>query len=196
MSADYLEQRFLAMLRRLADVYDGIGHSSGRPYAYFVYPPEQEQTVRRLAADHMGGEPTLTFLPIDLLPLTVQSLEGQEEKRRDLLQDPTRGGGAGTSIVNLWARRLQAAVRTGLEGATGAGRPVIVLLGMAALYPLGNPTMLMEALAEQEPRDPATGKVVPFVLFVPGAHPPQGSRTYFFLGREDQRLTFYRGEEL
>ena len=67
---------------------------------------------------------------------------------------------------------------------------------MAALYPLGNPTHLMEAIAEREPRDPHTNKVIPFVLLVPGTHPPQSSRTYDFLGLEDQRLSFYRGEEI
>jgi len=150
----------------------------------------------------MSGVPSLAFLPIDLLPLTLQSLDGQEERRRELLEDPLNGPSAATSIVRLWARRIGSAIAAGLsthqtpDGQPGPGRPVVVLLGLGALYPLGNPTMLMEALAEQEPRDPATGRVVPFVLLVPGTHPPGASRTYCFLGREDQTLTFYRGEEL
>jgi len=71
-----------------------------------------------------------------------------------------------------------------------------VLYGLAALHPLGNPTNLMEAVAEQEPRDPTTNKIVPVVLLVPGTHPPQTSRTYLFLGLENEQLSFYRGEEI
>ena len=53
----------------------------------------------------------------------------------------------------------------------------------------------MEAVAEQESRDPATGRIVPIVILTPGVRPPATSRTYLFLGREDLRLEFYRGEE-
>jgi hypothetical protein len=196
MSSDLLETRFLAMLHRLADVYDGVGHSTGRPYLYFVYDPAQEQAVRRLADEHMSGEPTLAFLRIDVLPLTIQSLAGQEARRQELLSDPVRGEGANVSIVRLWARRLQGIIDERLAAHTSDARPVLVLEGVAALHPLGDPTMLMEELAEHEPRDPRSGKVVPFVILVPGTHPPQASRTYCFLGREDLRLTFYRGEEM
>jgi len=76
------------------------------------------------------------------------------------------------------------------------GRPVVVLHGLAALHPLGNPTSLMEQIAEREPHDPCTKRIVPFVLLVPGLRPPGTSRTYLFLGREDLRLEFYRGEEV
>lgn len=70
-----------------------------------------------------------------------------------------------------------------------------MLRGLAALHPLGNPTNLMEAIAEQETRDPATGQMAPVVLLVPGLRPPQSSRTYLFLGQETLHLQFYRGEE-
>ncbi len=75
-------------------------------------------------------------------------------------------------------------------------RPVVVLRGLAALHPLGNPTSLMEAAAEQELRDPGSGRAIPVVLLVPGLRPPGSSRTYLFLGREDLSLQFYRGEEV
>ena len=75
-------------------------------------------------------------------------------------------------------------------------RPVVVLRGLAALHPLGNPTSLMEAVAEQELRDPGSGRAIPVVLLVPGLRPPGSSRTYLFLGREDLSLQFYRGEEV
>jgi hypothetical protein len=82
-----------------------------------------------------------------------------------------------------------------LDPPAASGRPVIVLRGLAALHPLGTPTGLMEELAEQEPRDPATNRIVPIVLLIPGIRPPQTSRTYRFLGVESLKSAFYRGEE-
>jgi hypothetical protein len=193
---EYLEERFDNMLARLDEAYDGIGHSSGRPYLYFVYPPEREQYIRRLARDRMQGNGDLHCIHIDLIRLTIDSLAGQEEKRAALLNDPVKGSNAGTSIVRLWARRLAKEIETGLAAVDSGTRPVVVLHGVAALHPLGNPTNLMELVAENEPRNPYTGQTVPVVLLVPGTHPPQASRTYFFLGLPEARLTFYRGEEM
>ncbi len=99
------------------------------------------------------------------------------------------------SIVSIWARALSRKISEALEGAEGAGRPVVVLRGLAALHPLGNPTMLMERVAEQEPRDPRTNRMVPIIALVPGERPPQTSRTYRFLGLDRQEQSFYRGEE-
>ncbi len=193
---DLLEERFDNMLARLHEAYDGIGHSSGRPYLYFVYPPQKDQYIRRLADDRMHSDGDLYFIHIDLVRLTIDSLAGQEEKRAALLNEPVKGDNAGTSIVRLWARRLAEEIRTGLEGLGSDLRPVVVLRGVAALHPLGNPTSLMESVAENEPRNPHTGQAIPVVLLVPGDHPPQASRTYHFLGLPQERLTFYRGEEM
>lgn len=192
---DELAQRLDQLLGRLRTVYDGIGHSTGRPYVYFVYPPEQERAMRRLADEHLTSTADLSYHHIDVLALTIQSLAGQEERRQALLDNPKQGKAAALSIMRLWAREVTRLVDERLNASREPGRPVIVLRGLAAMHPLGNPTSLMEAIAEREPRDPKTGKIVPFVLLVPGIRPPQTSRTYYFLGREDLRLEFYRGEE-
>jgi len=184
------------MLARLHEAYDGIGHSSGRPYLYFVYPPNKDQYIRRLADDRMHSGGDLHFIHVDLVRLTIESMAGQEERRAELLNDPVKGSNAGTSIVRLWARRLAKEIETGLSDLEPGKRPVVVLRGVAALHPLGNPTSLMESVAESEPRNPHTVQAIPVVLLVPGAHPPQASRTYDFLGLPDARLTFYRGEEM
>ncbi|HBY96560.1 MAG: hypothetical protein M5U01_17975 [Ardenticatenaceae bacterium] len=187
-----ISRRLDFLVERLRTAYDGIGHSSGRPYVYFVYPPEQELAVRRLVDESLRDDGILCYHHIDLLPLTIESLAGQEKKRQELLNDPTKG--AAVAIVRLWARALGKAIAKRLEHEC-QGRPVVVLRGLAALHPLGNPTSLMEALAEQEPRDPKTNRIVPIVLLVPGTRPAQTSRTYLFLGLERLRLEFYRGEE-
>ena len=189
-----LTKRLELLIERLRTAYDGVGHSSGRPYIYFVYPPEQERALRRLVDEHLISNDQLCYHHVDLLPLTIQSLAGQEERRQQLLEDPVKGPGAAQSILRLWAKEVGRTVEQRLAE-QACGRPVVVLRGMAALHPLGNPTSLMEAIAEREPRDPATGHIVPFILLVPGVRPPQTSRSYLFLGREDLRYEFYRGEE-
>jgi hypothetical protein len=192
---DDLTQRLEYLIERLKTHYDGIGHSSGRPYVYLVYPPDQERAMRRLADEHLRSNDELCYHHIDLLPLTIKTLAGQEERREQLLSANGQAASAAQSILRLWARRVSQTVEKQLSKSK-PGRPVVVLRGLASLHPLGNPTGLMEEIAEREPRDPATGRIVPFVLLVPGLRPPNTSRTYLFLGREDLRLEFYRGEEV
>ncbi len=195
--SDELQQRLDVLLDRLHTAYDGIGHSSGRPYVYFVYPPEQERTMQRMIKEQFGNDKMLCFIHLDLLDLTIRSLNGQEERRQQLLNDPLKQSSTAEAIMRLWARTLSREITTKLEETTQpAKKPVVVLRGMAALHPLGNPTMLMESLAEQEPRNPGTGTMVPIVLLIPGIRPPQTSRRYLFLGQERLRFDFYRGEEM
>ncbi len=195
--SDDLQQRLDVLMHRLRTAYDGIGHSSGRPYVYFVYPPEQERAVQRMVDEQLRSELTLAFHHVDLLPLTIESLTGQEERRQQLLNDPLRTGSVTEAIMRLWARAVSRTITTQLEEAQAkGGRPVVVLRGLAALHPLGNPTNLMEFLAEHEPRHPGTNTIVPIVLLIPGTRPPQTSRRYLFLGQERLRLDFYRGEEM
>jgi hypothetical protein len=190
-----LQQRLDYLIERLRSTYDGIGHSSGRPYVYFVYHPSDESLVRRLASEQFVSNTRLTFHTLDVLRITIESLTGQEEQRQKLLNDPRRTESA-SGIVRLWTRRVITAMNKCLENTQEGERPVIVLRGLAALHPLGNPTALMEFIAEQEPRNPITGTIVPVVLLIPGTRPPQTSRVYLFLDQEKLRLTFYRGEEI
>jgi hypothetical protein len=154
-----------------------------------------EREVDRLACEFLSNTDTLTFYPISVLDVIIKSTEGQEARRQQLLEEAGSRTGAMNSIVRLWARALCRSIEEALSTAKGKGRPVIILQGLAALHPLSDPTQFMEALAEQEPRDPATNRVVPVVLFVPGTRPPQTSRTYLFLGLDTLRRSFYRGEE-
>lgn len=190
-----LSDRIAYLKNRLRTAYDGIGHSHGRPFVYVVYPPGQERAVRRLVDEELRDEATLTFYHLDLLPLVLQSTAGHEQRREELLNDPAKAEGAATSLLRIWSRAVAKAIASQLEEQPPSGRPVVVLRGLAALHPLGTPTAMMEALAEQEPRDPATNRVVPIVLLVPGVRPPQTSRVYRFLGQERLTQDFYRGEE-
>ena len=191
-----LTKRIDLLKHRLQTAYDGIGHSYGRPYVYFVYPPDQERFLRSQIDDAFVSSSLLTFYHLDVLAIVMQSTASQEERREALLGDPTRGAGAATSILGLWSRQVSQAIAAALVEKPPQGRPVAVLRGLAALHPLGTPTNMMESIAEEEPRDPATDKIIPIVLLVPGIRPPQSSRVYWFLGQERLRQEFYRGEEV
>ncbi len=191
-----LQERLDLLLGRLRSSYDSIGHSSGRPYVYFVYPPDREKLVYRMV-DEATSSPAgnLAFVHVHLLPTVMQTTASQEARREELLDSSDAGKTASTSLMRLWSRAIGREVADRLPSTADAGRPVIVFRGLAALYPVGNPTGLMELLAENEVRDRVTGRVVPIVILVPGVRPPQTSRTYWFLGRSDLQLDFYRGEE-
>ncbi len=193
--SEELQERFEHLIERLRTTYTSIGHSSGRPYIYFVYEPAVESQAWHLAHDHLRTDAHLKFCHINLLQLTIASLAGQEEQRRTLLNDPKKAKSA-AGIVRLWARNTSEAIGAALEDVQEGERPVIILRGLAALHPLGTPTALMEFLAEQEPRNPKTNAIVPIVLLIPGIRPPQTSHVYQFLGQERLRLDFYRGEDI
>lgn len=193
---DDIDQRLEYLVKRLHDNYEAIGQSSGRPFMYFVYPPAQEPYVQRMVGEQLRDDASITVHPIDILPLTIMALQGQEELRQRLLNDPLRTESATEAILRLWTRKISNAIKTRLAPTAENEHPVVVLYNLAALYPLGNPTALMEFLAEQEPRNPRTGAIVPIVLLVPGTRPPQTSRLYNFLDQERLQLSFYRGEEV
>jgi hypothetical protein len=193
---DEIQERLDLLINRLRTTYDGIGHSSGRPYIYFVYPPSQELEVQRRARQCLKNEATLTFHHIDILPLTIESMQGKEEVRQQHLNTPQKTENAAEAILRIWTRRIGSEIKEKLAETRSEERPVVVLHNLAALHPLGNPTSLMEFLAEQEPRNPLTGTIIPIVALVPGSRPPQSSRLYLFLDQERLRLDFYRGEEI
>ena len=51
--SDDLQHRLDELMRRLRTSYDGIGHSTGRPYVYFVYPAEQERALQRMVDEQL-----------------------------------------------------------------------------------------------------------------------------------------------
>ena len=193
---DDIEQRLEYLVNRLHTNYEAIGQSSGRPFIYFVYDPSLERYVQRVVGEQLRDDAHITVHPIDILPLTITALQGQEELRQRLLNDPLRTESATDAILRLWTRKISKEITAKLASTTEDEHPVIVLYNLAALHPLGNPTSLMEFLAEQEPRNPRTRGIVPVVLLVPGTRPPQTSRLYNFLDQERLQLGFYRGEEI
>jgi hypothetical protein len=192
--SDEIQERFDLLLNRLETSYDGIGQSSGRPYIYFIYPLTKERQLQRMIDEQLKTHRKLVFYCVDMLAITITSIDGQEERRKQFLDDPLRSRNQAEAILHLWAGQLGEEITGALETLIAEKRPIVVLHNLAALHPLSDPTSLMEFLAEQEPRNPTTGTIVPIVLFVPGSRLRESSRTYLFL--DQIQLDFYRGEEI
>lgn len=195
---EQLEHRLSFLRSRLQSAYEGLGQTSGRPYIYFVYPPEAEQQVRRFVDELFTMLPSLHPIRIDLLDLTLEALRGEEEGRQALLDDddPAKSTVAPGDIADIWQDELRIAMQHALEEIPAGARPLMLLEGLAALHPLSNPTAVMEKFAEHSLDHPATGRPVPIVLFVPGFRVPHTSRTYHFLTQTSQPLLMYRGEDV
>jgi hypothetical protein len=195
---EQLEQRLSHLRTRIQTAYEGLGQTSGRPYVYFVYPPEAEQTVRRFVDELFTMLPSLHVVRVDMLDLTIDALRDEESEREALLvdPDPIKYTVAPREIAEIWQEELRDLVQRNLAAAPSNLRPIVFLEGLAALHPLTNPTAVMEKFAEQSLDNPSTGRPVPIVLFVPGFLVPHMSRTYHFLTQASQPLLMYRGEDI
>ncbi len=195
---EQLEQRLSNLRSRIQTAYEGLGQTSGRPYIYFVYPPEAEQHVRRAIKELFTMLPALHVLRVDVLDLTIDTLHGEEAAREALLVDPDKAKStvAPREIAGIWQEELRELVQRELVAVPPTARPIVFLEGLAALHPLTNPTAVMERFAEQSLDNPSTGRPVPIVLFVPGFLVPHMSRTFHFLTQTSQPLIMYRGEEI
>ena len=149
-----------------------------------------------LLLKYFHEDASLAFVLIDLLPLTIESFEGDSEGRSHVLNDPLLAETARREIVQLWSDVLCEKIVAEVAGTPVGKRPVAILYGVAALHPMGTPTDLMAFVAETEPRDQRTGRAVPIVVFVPGYSPSYLSgQFYHFLDPQGPRLQFYRGTE-
>jgi hypothetical protein len=194
--SDDLALRLILLRSRLHTSYDGLGQSTGRPYLYFVYPPERERTLHKLVQEHLYDDASLRFYAVHLLPLVIESVAGQEEKRQQLLRDPLHADSTAGALLRIWTRKTLSAINAHLANAPAVARPVMVLSGLAALYPLSTPTHFMERIGDQEPRHPISGTMVPIVPLIPGFRPAQLTHVYRFLSEEHPLLPFYRGEDI
>jgi len=191
-----LTQRFMLLRNRLQTAYTGLGQSSGRPYLYVVYPPADELVVRRLLTQELLSIPGLLPIQIDVLRVTMDVIQDEEQAREALLQQPLDGKQAAGDIAGIWTRALRRRILSALKQVEPETRPVVYLEGLAALHPLTTPSAVMEAFAEYAIDHPHTGRPVPIVLFVPGFQPPHMSRMYQFLDENANALPMYRGEDI
>ena len=191
-----MAQRLHLLNEKVHTHYESLGHSPRHPYVYVVYDPDDERFFPEVILQYLHEDESLAFATIDLLPLTIESLEDDEAGHLQVLHDPMLAAQGRHEIVQLWSDVLCERIVAAVAQLPVGKRPVAILYGVAALHPLGTPTDLMKLVAQIEPRDARTGRPVPIVVFVPGYSPKYvSSRFYHFLDEESPRLQFYREGE-
>jgi hypothetical protein len=176
-------------VERVRTRYEHIGRKTGAPFLAVVYPPAAERSVlrewRTLAATL---EPEFSVHAIDLLAVTARVVA--EFGARTVVQtmhDPMPGSDPESELGAMWTNAVVAAVRHAF-GQRGAGRPVVVLERLAALYPASGPRAVMQSLWDGN-HAALNG---PVVLLIPGILVE--ARVYRFLGLVEEFM--YRGDLL
>ena len=192
MQTPNMEQRLRLLVEKVHARYECLGHSARYPYVSFVYDPDDEKILPELLLKFFYEDEHLFFTIIDLLPLSIESVESGEEERDIALNDPMLAQNARHEIVQLWSDVLCEKIMADVAVTPVGKRPVAILYGLAAVHPLGTPTQLIELMAEMELHDERTGHAVPIVVFIPGYLPPQ-THGYRFLNPESPLLPFSQG---
>lgn len=176
---------------RIRTRYDHIGRKSGAPFLAVVYPPEAERAVLREWHTLIGSlAPEFDVRTVDVLEVT-SGVVGQfgAEALVEAMNDPMPGSDPEGELGTMWTTAVAAKAR---EAALkrGAGRPVVVLEHLAALYPASGPRAIMQALWEGD-RTTLEG---PVVLLIPGVLVE--ARVYQFVGDAAKEEFMYRGDIL
>src|SRR5690242_2580353 len=93
-------QHLERLAERLRTGYDEIGYSQRSPYGYSIHDPQDTYSLPELLPQYF--KPPLTLCLVDLLEVSIESLEGQEQLRQELLEkDPSSQAQA---IEERWVR--------------------------------------------------------------------------------------------
>lgn len=183
------EWKLRESIERVRTRYEHIGRKTGAPFLAIVYPQESERSVlrewRTLAATL---EPEFSIRTVDALDVTA-SVVNQFGARAlvDSINDPMPGSDPVSELGSMWTDAVAKAVREAVA-TRGAGRPVIILERLAALYPASGPRAVMQALWDSD-HAPLEG---PVILLVPGVLVE--ARVYRFVGQVEEFM--YRGDIL
>lgn len=174
---------------RIRTRYEHIGRKTGAPFLAIVYPPEAERTVLRewhtLAATLSPEYDVRTVDALEVCTSVVRRFG--VEALVSAMQDPMPGSDPTVELGSMWTNALVEGVREAAKP-TGAGRPVVSIERLAALYPASGPRAVMQALWDSN----HAALEGPVVLLVPGAIIE--ARVYSFVGRVEEFM--YRGDIL
>lgn len=174
---------------RIRTRYDHIGRKTGAPFLAIVYPPEAERTVlkewRTLVATL---RPEYEVRVVDALEVCTGVVRWfGVETLVSAMQDPMPGSDPTVELGSMWTNALVEGVREAAKPA-GAGRPVVSIERLAALYPASGPRAVMQAVWDSN----HAALEGPVVLLVPGVI--LEARVYAFVGRVEEFM--YRGDIL
>lgn len=187
-AADW-EWKLREAAERVRTRYDHIGRKTGAPFLAIVYPPESERSVLRewhtLAATL---EPEFSIRAVDVLDVTARIVDQFGALSLvDSMSDPMPGSDPTSELGSMWTNAVATAVREA-AARSGAGRPVVVLERLAALYPAAGPRTVMQTLWDSN----HAALEGPVVLLVPGILIE--ARVYSFVGHVEEFM--YRGDIL
>jgi len=174
---------------RIRTRYEHIGRKTAAPFLAIVYPPEAEPNVLKewhtLAATL---EPEFSIRSVDVLAVTEEVLrELGVEAIVESMKEPMPGSDPTAELSAMWTSAVARAVREAFRK-QAAGRPVVVLERLAALYPASTPRAVMQTLWDTE----YAALEGPVVMLIPGIL--KEARVYHFVGRVEEFM--YRGDIL
>ena len=174
---------------RLRTRYEYIGRKTGAPFLALVYPPEAEVTVlKEWRTQSEALRPEIDVHLVDVLAVTQAVLADiGAEAVVEAMADPMPGSDPQGELGQLWITAIGEAIREAAARPV-AGKPVIALERLAAVYPAAGPRDMMQYLWDAA-ADAYDG---PIVILIPGEL--RGARTYAFLGCKEEFM--YRGDLL
>jgi len=177
-------------IERITTRYEYIGRKTGAPFLAIVYPPNSEREVMRewnTLTNSLSSE--YDFREIDVMAITMREVEKHGvDNIVALLENPMPGSDAKSELGQIWVRAVADAVKEKFQIYSEGKRTVVVLKGLASLYPATGPRAVMQALWDSQ-QSILDG---PVIVFIPGS--VVESRVYRFLDREEEFM--YRGDLL
>ena len=188
-SVDWAHKLRLA-IERITTRYEHIGRKTGAPFLAIVYPLDSEMEVLRewkTLTDSLYSD--YDFREVDVMALTdVEINKLGVQNIIALLEKPMPGSNAESELGQIWVTAVVNAVKEKSQESSKGKRIVVVLRGLAALYPATGPRAIMQTLWDSQ--QSILGG--PVVVFIPGslAEP----RVYSFLNLRKEFM--YRGDIL
>jgi hypothetical protein len=183
-------QKLRHAIERITKRYEHIGRKTGAPFLAIVYPPDSEREVLmewKTLTDSLYAD--YDFREIDAMALTTAEVEKHGvENIVALLEKPMPGSNAKSELGQMWVTAVANAVKEESQKSSKSKRIVVVLRGLAALYPATGPRAVMQTLWDSQ-QSVLAG---PVVVFIPGSLVE--SRVYSFLNLREEFM--YRGDVL
>lgn len=183
-------QKLRHAIERITKRYEHIGRKTGAPFLAIVYPPDSEREVLRewkTLTDSLYAD--YDFREIDAMALITAEVEKHGvENIVALLEKPMPGSNAKLELGQMWVTAVANAVKEESQKSSKSKRIVVVLRGLAALYPATGPRAVMQTLWDSQ-QSVLAG---PVVVFIPGSLVE--SRVYSFLNLREEFM--YRGDIL
>lgn len=183
------EWKLREAVERLRTRYEHLGRKTGAPFLAVIYPPEAERSVLREWRTLAGTlEPEFSVRTVDVLDVTAHVVHQFGARALvEAMGDPMPGSDPTSELGAMWTSAVAACVRQAVVPPP-AGRPIVVLERLAALYPVSGPRAVMQTLWDSD----HAALEGPVVLLIPGVLVE--ARVYRFVGQVEEFM--YRGDIL